>query len=95
MCRRYPLLPADVLRGIAGRHGTRATRILGEARTPGDLGENFGAGLTAREIDYLVAEEWAHSDDDILWRRTKCGLHLDSSQRDAVSAYLREQYGRQ
>ncbi len=87
ICRSYPLLPADVLRGIARRHGTRATRILGEARTPADLGQDFGAGLTAREIDYLVAEEWARSDDDVLWRRTKCGLPMTPAQRAAVAVY--------
>ena len=58
----------------------------------GDLGEDFGAGLSAREIAYLKAEEWARTADDILWRRTKAGLHLapDERQRaeDRIEAYL-------
>jgi glycerol-3-phosphate dehydrogenase len=49
-------------------------------------------GLSAREIAYLKAEEWAQTADDILWRRTKAGLHLapDERQRaeDAIGAYL-------
>ena len=87
LCRRFPDLPADLLRGLARRHGTRALRILGEAKVMADLGQDFGAGLTAREIDYLMAEEWARNADDVLWRRTKCGLPMTPAERDAVAAY--------
>ena len=90
---RYPALPAAMRVALMRRHGTRTPRILGEAKTPGDLGTFFGHTLYAAEIDYLVAHEWAHSADDVLWRRTKCGLHLTVHQRNAVAAYLREQYG--
>jgi glycerol-3-phosphate dehydrogenase len=90
---RYPALPAALRSALVRRHGTRTPRILGEAKTAGDLGTFFGHTLYAAEIDYLVAHEWAHSADDVLWRRTKCGLHLTLDQRNAVAAYLREQYG--
>jgi glycerol-3-phosphate dehydrogenase len=92
---RYPMLPAALRAALVCRHGTRTPRILGEAKTAGDLGTFFGHTLYAAEIDYLVAHEWAHSADDVLWRRTKCGLHLTLDQRNAVAAYLREQYGRE
>ncbi len=59
LVRRYLALPPALLRGIARRHGTRALGILGAAKEPSDLGENFGNGLTAAEIDYLVREELA------------------------------------
>jgi D-erythritol 1-phosphate dehydrogenase len=88
LCRRYPQLSAELLRGLARRHGTRALSVLGDAQSAADLGQDFGAGLTAREIDYLVAEEWARDADDVLWRRTKCGLPMTAAQRDAVSAYM-------
>jgi D-erythritol 1-phosphate dehydrogenase len=87
LCRRYPQLPADLLRGLARRHGTRALRVLGDAATMADLGRDFGAGLTSREVDYLMNEEWARDADDVLWRRTKCGLPMTAVQRDAVAAY--------
>ncbi|MEO8754442.1 MAG: glycerol-3-phosphate dehydrogenase [Casimicrobiaceae bacterium] len=89
LCRRYPQIPAPLLRALADRHGTRAVRILGDAKAPADLGEDFGAQLTAREIDYLLAEEWATTADDVLWRRTKCGLPMTQPQRDAVAAYIK------
>ena len=50
--------------------------ILGEATCLADLGEDFGGGLTAAEVDYLVTQEWARTADSILWRRSKLGLHL-------------------
>ena len=88
LARRYPQLPAPLLRALADRHGTRALRILGDAQSAADLGEDFGAELTAREIDYLIAEEWATTADDVLWRRTKCGLPMTQAQRAAVAEYM-------
>jgi glycerol-3-phosphate dehydrogenase len=88
LTRRYPQLPPSLLRALAHRHGTRAVDILGDARTAADLGIDFGADLTAREVDYLVREEWARSADDVLWRRTKCGLPMTKAQQGAVAAYL-------
>jgi glycerol-3-phosphate dehydrogenase len=88
LARRYPALPTETLHGLARRHGTRALAILGEAKTPADLGEDFGHGLTAAEIDYLVREEWARSGDDVLWRRTKCGLGMTDAERARVAAYV-------
>ncbi len=90
LARRYPQMPADLLRGIAGRHGTRALDLLGDARIAADLGEAFGAGLTAREVDFLRAHEWARTAEDVLWRRTKCGLPMTPAQRKRVAAYMAE-----
>jgi glycerol-3-phosphate dehydrogenase len=93
LAARYPLLPAHLMSALIRRHGTRAPRILGEAKTVEELGRFFGDTLYAAEVDYLVAQEWARGAEDVLWRRTKCGLHLGAPQRDSVAAYLREQYG--
>jgi glycerol-3-phosphate dehydrogenase len=53
-----------------------------------DLGRDFGAELSSREVDYLMAEEWAMTADDVLWRRTKCGLPMTAQQRAAVADYV-------
>ena len=92
---RYPTMPAELRGALLRRHGTRTPRILGQAKTAQDLGTHFGHTLYAAEIDYLVAHEWARTAEDVLWRRTKCGLHLTAAQRNAVGAYLREQYGQE
>jgi glycerol-3-phosphate dehydrogenase len=88
LVRRFPGLPADLLRDLARRHGTLALAILGTAKKRADLGEDFGHGLTAAEIDYLVREEWARSGDDVLWRRTKCGIGITDKERKRVAAYV-------
>jgi glycerol-3-phosphate dehydrogenase len=89
MHKRYAGLSRDQVEAIVRRHGTRATRILEDAIEPADLGRHFGAGLTEREVNYLVAEEWAQTADDILWRRTKCGLHMKPAEREAVEQHMR------
>ncbi|HEX4943852.1 MAG TPA: glycerol-3-phosphate dehydrogenase [Usitatibacteraceae bacterium] len=85
---RYKGFQRDLLDGVVRRHGSRTATVLGDIHKPEELGTNFGAGLTAREIDCLIADEWAETADDILWRRTKCGLHMDAAQRAAVESYI-------
>jgi glycerol-3-phosphate dehydrogenase len=63
-------------------------QIVGDARRMQDLGSSFGAELFAREIDYLIEHEWAYTAEDILFRRTKTGLHLTAQQRQAVADYI-------
>jgi glycerol-3-phosphate dehydrogenase len=87
---RYPALPPATLRALARRHGALAYDVLGNAERVTDLGTDFGAGLYAREIDYLVEREWARRADDVLWRRTKAGLHMTPAQRESVGHYLAE-----
>ena len=94
LCARYPSIPVDLLRPLARRHGSLSFTVLGDARTLDDLGESFGAGLTAREVDYLVEHEWAHAPDDVLWRRTKCGLPMTAAQRARAGAYVQSRVGR-
>jgi glycerol-3-phosphate dehydrogenase len=90
---RYASLDPGLLAALAGRHGTRSPRILGSAVAAGDLGRHFGDTLFAAEIDYLIAQEWATSAEDILWRRTKCGLHMTPAEREAVSNFVRDRAG--
>ncbi len=78
---RYRNLPEQVLQGVFRRHGTLAAQVLGD----GTVGEHYGAGLTERELRYFLEREWAQSADDVLWRRTKAGLHLDERQRARVA----------
>ena len=77
-----------LLRRLARAYGTRAERLLGDARTIADLGEDVGGGLFTREIDYLCAQEWASSAEDILFRRSKLGLHVPAGTDVRVDAYL-------
>jgi glycerol-3-phosphate dehydrogenase len=78
---RYRALPERIVRGVFRRHGVEAPDVLGD----GDLGEDYGGGLTERELRYFIEREWASSAEDILWRRTKCGLHMSEVQRRRVA----------
>jgi glycerol-3-phosphate dehydrogenase len=85
---QYADLQPALIAALVRRHGTRATDVLGSARLPQDLGEHFGAQLYAREVDYFRRHEWAAGAEDVLWRRTKAGLHLSSDQRARLETYM-------
>ncbi|HVY12551.1 MAG TPA: glycerol-3-phosphate dehydrogenase [Alphaproteobacteria bacterium] len=79
--QRYPFLPTDLITRLVYAHGTWAERVVGNAKTLADMGEDLGAGLHLREVDYLIENEWARSAEDVLCRRTKCWLHMSAPQR--------------
>ena len=86
--RRYPGLQPQWLARLLRRHGTLAREVLGKARSGDDLGEDFGGGLFEAEVRYLIEHEWAREAADVLWRRTKCGLHMTPAQRERLGAYM-------
>jgi glycerol-3-phosphate dehydrogenase len=58
----------------------------------GALGVEVAPGLFEAELHYLHDHEWARSADDVLWRRSKLGLHLDAVQREAVDRRWRNHF---
>jgi glycerol-3-phosphate dehydrogenase len=88
MTARYAALPPALVIALVKRHGTRTPAILGDAKVKADLGREFAENLTEREVAYLVREEWARSADDILWRRTKCGLDASAVARETLAAHV-------
>jgi glycerol-3-phosphate dehydrogenase len=80
----HPRIPEATLRPIFRRHGAHAQAVIGD----GDLGEDFGAGLTEREVRYFIEHEWAQTAEDVLWRRTKAGLLMNPAQRERVAAVI-------
>jgi glycerol-3-phosphate dehydrogenase len=86
--RRRPFLPEGQARRMGRAYGTRIDELLGDAEAWADLGEDFGGGLTAAEVDYLVRREWARTAEDVLWRRSKLGLHVPAGAAERIDAYL-------
>lgn len=84
----YPWLPSTLLDRYLGTYGSLTNKLLGDAKCLADLGIHFGHDLYQREIDYLIAEEWASTAEDILWRRTKLGLILSDEDVQALRGYL-------
>ncbi|MEO0653785.1 MAG: glycerol-3-phosphate dehydrogenase [Pseudomonadota bacterium] len=88
LARDFPFLEDRQARRLVRAYGLEARAVLGDARVSEDLGEDFGAGITARELDWAVAHEWVRTAEDFVWRRTKLGLRLSEAQVARIDAYL-------
>lgn len=91
LAQDYPFLSPYATRRLIRAYGTEAWDVLGDATSAADLGQDFGATITARELDWTIAHEWVRAGEDFLWRRTKLGLRLSEDQRAAVDSYIRAQ----
>jgi glycerol-3-phosphate dehydrogenase len=85
----YPFLEAAHAIRLTRLYGTRAFVLLGKAGSAADLGRNFGADLYEAEVRYLMKHEWAETAEDLLWRRTKRGLHMSAAQREMLDEFMR------
>jgi glycerol-3-phosphate dehydrogenase len=88
LARNYPFLSQAHAGRLAHAYGTRATKLLGSAKSIADLGQSFGATLTEAEVRYLMANEWAVSADDIVWRRSKLGLRLSVAEIATIDEWM-------
>jgi len=89
LAARQPLLSPALCRRLARSYGSRVEVLLADG-----LGEAVVPGLHEAELHYLHAHEWARTADDVLWRRSKLGLHLDATQRAAVADWCGVHWGR-
>jgi glycerol-3-phosphate dehydrogenase len=87
--RGYPFLSHEHARRLARAYGTRAIKLLGDAKAAADLGQAFGATLTEREVRYLIANEWAVTAEDVVWRRSKLGLRLTADEIAVLDDWIR------
>ncbi len=85
---RWPWLPPGLAQRYFRNYGTRAERLLDEATEIADLGRNFGGDLYEAEVDYLVANEFAKTAEDILWRRSKLGLRLTDDRVTELENFM-------
>ncbi len=87
LMRRHPELPMPLARRLARCYGARVDTLLSPISRLDDLGAEIASGLYEAELHYLHQHEWARCADDVLWRRTKLGLHYDAAQRAQVAAW--------
>jgi glycerol-3-phosphate dehydrogenase len=85
-----PGLPKELVRVLARRHGVGIDDLLTGVQTVADLGQHFGGHLYEVEVRHLVRDEWAVEAEDVLWRRTKEGLHMTLAEREAFARWLAE-----
>ena len=89
--RRYPWLPPRLHLRYAHAYGTRLERVLGDAASLADLGDRDPPWSLRARSRYLCREEFAQTADDILWRRTKLGLHLLGRDLRPLATWLAAQ----
>jgi glycerol-3-phosphate dehydrogenase len=80
LATRHPELSVALADRLAHAYGSRVELLL-----QGGLGAEVAPDLFEAELNYLHAHEWARSADDVLWRRSKLGLHLTPAQRGDVA----------
>jgi glycerol-3-phosphate dehydrogenase len=85
--KRYSFLPPRTARRLFRAYGTHAEGILDGARFAQDMGQSFGV-LSEREIAHLKEREWAREAEDILWRRSKLGLHLSAEEQVSLREFM-------
>lgn len=78
----YKFLPDNLLLRYARAYGSRTKYLIGESQSKNDLGEYFGDNIYEAEILYLIRYEFATTLEDVLWRRSKLGLHISSTTKD-------------
>jgi glycerol-3-phosphate dehydrogenase len=88
--QRYPWADAILIERLAHAYGTLTDKVLGDAKGYSDLGQHFGGSLYEKEVEYLLEHEWAHTAEDILWRRSKQGLVFSDAQIEALEAWLKQ-----
>lgn len=89
--RRYGFLTESLARHLVRTYGSNSDLVLGDAKTLGDLGEDFGHEFYEAELRYLVEHEWVRCAEDALWRRTKLGMWLNEEQQARVAQWLVKQ----
>jgi glycerol-3-phosphate dehydrogenase len=87
--RKWSWLPIPMARRYAHAYGTRMERLLGNGGSIPDLGQPLGDSIYEAELEYLVTGEWAQTAEDVLWRRSKLGLHVSPATAHAVDAWMR------
>ena len=86
----FPFLTDRWAKRLVRAYGTEARAILGDATTAKDLGRDFGATLTEREIVWLMRHEYVTCAQDVLWRRSKLGLRLSAEEASALDDWIKQ-----
>jgi glycerol-3-phosphate dehydrogenase len=88
LARSHRFLAPEHARRLVRAYGTRAHALLAKAKSAADLGVAFGATLTEAEVRYLMAQEWARTAEDVVWRRSKLGLRMSAAEIDALDRWM-------
>lgn len=85
----HPFLAPGQAARLIRTYGAEAAEMLEGAASAEDMGRDFGAGLTAREVRWLMDREWAREAEDVVWRRTRLGLRMTADQIAALDDWMK------
>ncbi|MEP4193284.1 MAG: glycerol-3-phosphate dehydrogenase, partial [Sneathiella sp.] len=85
---KYPFLEKGLIWRLVRSYGTNAWNLLQNVTSVEEMGQNFGGGLTEREVKYLIENEWAQTAGDIVWRRSKLGIRMTKSEIAALDTWI-------
>ncbi|WP_238112046.1 glycerol-3-phosphate dehydrogenase [Yoonia sp. I 8.24] len=91
LANTYVFLTKPHARRLVRAYGTDANAILIGASTLDDLGRDFGAHLYEAEVNWLMANEFAYTAEDVVWRRSKLGLRLSPTQVSELDTWMQAQ----
>ncbi|WP_350077901.1 glycerol-3-phosphate dehydrogenase [Parasphingorhabdus sp.] len=85
---RWNFIDRSNLHRLVRAYGTDTAIMLEKVKAVSDLGQLFGAGLSELEIRWLIDREFACTAEDVLWRRSKLGLHMSDAEQQAVGQWF-------
>ncbi|MGR3661084.1 MAG: glycerol-3-phosphate dehydrogenase [Paracoccaceae bacterium] len=85
---QFPFLNTRFADRLVKAYGTDAFNVLKDANSEADLGRNFGNNLSEQEVNWLIQNEFAHSAEDIVWRRSKLGLRLTEQEIKLLDEWM-------
>lgn len=85
----YPWMEQRLLKDYVNKYGTRVSVLLEGCITMDDLGQCMAPDLYEREVCYLMEHEYARSAEDVLWRRTKRGLHASPAEIEKLDSWMK------
>ena len=92
LTRKAGVIPKEWIDALWHRHGALTGQLIdNHASGAGGAGCDFGGGLFEAEARWCAAHEWATDAEDVMWRRTRCGVRMSPAQRAAFSSWWRAQ----
>lgn len=89
--QRWAFVDTDVMVRLVRAYGTDVGAMLADISDQAALGRYFGAGLYEIELRWLIEHEFVTTAEDVLWRRSKLGLHMSEVEKASVADWFSEQ----
>lgn len=86
--REYHWLSKRLAYRYVRSYGSRVRVLLRNCHQVEDMGKELAPDLFEHEIDYLMEYEDAQTAEDVLWRRSKRGLHSDAQACARIEKYM-------